>query len=96
MTLPDVTLLQLTVIGSLVAGEASGRDLRERLAALGVKKSGPAFYQMMARLEAAGYVRGWYVATVVSGQPIKERWYKALPPGRKVWRRAAEIVAGVS
>ncbi len=82
-TLPEITHLQFLILGALSGAEQSGRDLRALLASHNVKSSGPAFYQMMARLEAAGLVEGWYEQTVVEGQNIKERRYALLKPGER-------------
>lgn len=77
--LPPVTHLQFLVLEALAEREQSGRDLRALLAGYGVRNSGPAFYQMMGRLEDAGLVEGWYEQQVVAGQNIKERRYRHTP-----------------
>jgi DNA-binding PadR family transcriptional regulator len=79
--LPDITHLQFLVLMILLDGEKSGREVREELAEHGVKKSGPAFYQIMARLEDDKYVKGWYVEKVIDGQRIKERRYEITSAG---------------
>src|SRR5688500_1063257 len=77
MPLPEVTHLQFLVLAVLLdGGELPGRVVREKLAEAGQRKSGPAFYQFMARLEDAGLVEGWYDQKVVDGQIIKERRYR--------------------
>jgi DNA-binding PadR family transcriptional regulator len=75
--------MQFLVLEALDPGERHGRDLRALLAAHRVRSSGPAFYQMMARLEQAGFVDGRYEQTVVHGQTLKERRYRLLRPGRR-------------
>ena len=87
MTVPELTHLQFLVISKLLNGECSGRNLREQLAKSKVKKSGPAFYQMMARLEDANLVEGWYDEKVVEGQMIRERKYKLKGHGRTAYDR---------
>jgi DNA-binding PadR family transcriptional regulator len=87
--LPDLTHLQFLILGSLTEGEQSGREIRARLAEQGVKKSGPAFYQLMARLEDSKYVRGWYDQKVIDGQVIKERRYKITAPGLRALEATA-------
>jgi DNA-binding PadR family transcriptional regulator len=62
----------------------SGRQLRERLKDIGLKRSGPAFYQLMARLEERGYVQGWYKQAVIDGQIIKQRFYNVTSEGFRV------------
>ncbi len=57
-SLPELSHLQFAVLEVLGAAQMSGKDLRTGLSELGLKKSGPAFYQMMARLEEAKFVEG--------------------------------------
>ena len=47
--LPALTHLQYLVLGVLRTDEQPGRVLRQALATYGVRRSGPAFYQLMAR-----------------------------------------------
>ena len=81
--LPSVTHLQFLVLEALDGVEQAGRDLRALLVRHQVRTSGPAFYQMMARLEAASLVEGRYDQKVVGGQLLKERRYRLLPAGRR-------------
>ena len=83
--LPRLTHRQFLVIAALLRGAVRGRELRADLRAAGARQTGPAFYQMMAALEAAGLVAGWYEQQIVDGQIIRERHYKVLPPGKKAW-----------
>jgi hypothetical protein len=81
--LPQITHLQFVVLEALLEDERAGRDLRELLAAYGVRNSAPAFYQMMARLEASGLVGGWYDQKLVGGQNVKERRYRIAKAGER-------------
>jgi len=83
--LPEVTHLQFLVLGILRGGGRSGRALRKTLARHGVRRSGPAFYQMMARLEDARLVAGEYDQKIVDAQIIKERRYTLTPGGESAW-----------
>ena len=83
--IPDITHLQFLVLGLLRRGDRPGRLLRRALARHGVERTGPAFYQMMARLEDAGLVAGEYEQKVVDGQIIKERRYALTPRGDAAW-----------
>jgi DNA-binding PadR family transcriptional regulator len=83
--IPDITHLQFLVLGMLRAGERPGRLVRRALARHGIARTGPAFYQMMARLEDAGLVRGEYDQKIVAGQIIKERRYMLTPRGDAAW-----------
>src|SRR3954449_3032964 len=91
MPVPEITHLQFLVLSSLLDGEQSGRYLREKLEENGERKSGPAFYQMMARLEDGGFVRGHYDQKIVEGQIIKERRYCVVAAGFSACRRAYEF-----
>ena len=83
--IPEVTHLQFLVIGILRGGLRPGRFVRRRLKRHGIERSGPAFYQMMARLEDAGLVSGEYTQDIVDGQIIKERRYALTARGYAAW-----------
>jgi DNA-binding PadR family transcriptional regulator len=83
--IPQITHLQFLVLGLLRQSPRLGREIRLELTRSGVRRSGPAFYQMMARLEDAGLVAGEYDQKVVAGQIIKERRYEVTAPGAAAW-----------
>src|SRR5215207_8035643 len=83
--IPAITHLQFLVLGMLRGGERPGRFLRRALARHGVTRTGPAFYQMMARLEDAGFVEGAYDQRIVEAQMIKERRYTLTQAGEAAW-----------
>jgi len=83
--IPRLSHLQFLVLGALRGRELAGREVRVHLEGFGVHKSGPAFYQLMARLEDAGLVRGRYRQEVVEGQIIRERLYVASADGLRAW-----------
>lgn len=83
--IPEITHLQFLVLGMLRDGAALGRDVRRALARHGARRSGPAFYQMMARLEDAGLVTGEYDQKIIEGQIIKERRYTLTAGGARAW-----------
>ena len=87
-TLPSLTHLQFLVLGVLHTEEQPGRVIRQALATYGVKRSGPAFYQLMARLEKAKLVEGWYEQIAVGDQNVTERRYRITPEGGRLWTRA--------
>ena len=89
--LPELTHLQIAVLGLLGAEPQKGAGIRSHLASLSVHQTGPAFYQMMARLEESGLAEGWYDQKVVAGQIIKERHYRITPAGRRAWREARDF-----
>jgi DNA-binding PadR family transcriptional regulator len=96
MAVPDTTSLQFLVMGTLLHGEESGQSVREELVKHGVRKSGPAFYQLMARMEDDGLVRGRYESYVINGQPIKERRYKLTAHGQRAWEKARDFYMQVA
>lgn len=89
--LPELSHLQIAVLGLLGAEPHRGAGIRSHLGSLSVHQTGPAFYQMMARLEEAGLAEGWYEQKVVAGQIIKERHYRITPAGRRAWREARDF-----
>jgi hypothetical protein len=82
-TLPDITHLQFLVLEALGDGEQLGRELRALLYEHGVRSSGPAFYQMMSRLEDAGLAEGAYDQKLIAGQNVKERRYRLTKTGAR-------------
>ena len=94
-SLPALTHLHYLVLGVLRSGEQPGRVLRQALASYGVRRTAPAFYQLMARLEASKLVEGWYEQVVVGDQSVTERRYRITPEGNKAWGRAREFYAEV-
>ena len=95
MRLPKLSHLQFLVLSVLLSEEHSGRELRARLSEFGVRKSGPAFYQLMARLEDSEFVSGRYEQEIVEGQIIRERVYKIRASGTKAWNECREFQASV-
>jgi hypothetical protein len=83
--LPAITHLQFLVLGAVLNSPQPGRAIRHIIAGFGVRRSGPAFYQMMARLERDGLVEGWYEAITVGDQSVKERRYRIQPKGVRLW-----------
>lgn len=94
--LPRLSHLQFLVLGVLGSGSLIGRTLRDRLADLAVKKSGPGFYQFMARLEESGYVSGEYEERVIDGQRIRERRYELTAEGKGAWETSREFYVTMS
>ena len=93
---PSLTHLQFLVLSRLRLGPSSGRELRQRLEDYAVRKSGPAFYQLMARMEDAGMVKGWYQQEIIDSQIIRERHYKITAQGKTAWHRSTEFYRAAS
>ncbi len=94
--LPEITHLQFLVLSVLLGTEQSGRTIREAIARFGVRRNGPAFYQMMARLEREGLVEGWYEQIAVGDQKVTERRYRILPAGSRLWAKTRSFYDRVS
>jgi DNA-binding PadR family transcriptional regulator len=89
--IPTITHLQFLVLGLLRESEQPGRVIREALAAHGVRRSAPAFYQLMARLERDRLVDGWYEQVSAGDQAVTERRYRLRPAGAKLWAEARDF-----
>ena len=88
LALPPLTHLQFLILGVVRAGDTPGRAVRDALAEYGVRRTAPAFYQVMARLEKARLVEGWYEQIAVGDQNVTERRYRITPEGGRLWTRA--------
>src|SRR5215207_6991029 len=86
--LPELTHLQFLVLGVLRHVEQPGRALRDALSGYGIRRTGPAFYQMMARLEKERLVDGRYEQITVGDQAVTERRYRITAEGKKRWSEA--------
>ena len=81
--LPELTHLQFLVLGILRSADQPGRALRDALAGYGFRRTGPAFYQLMARLEKDRLVDGWYEQITVGDQAVTERHYRLTAEGKR-------------
>ena len=86
--LPALTHLQFLVLGVLRNEELPGRALRHVLAGYGIRRTGPAFYQLMARLEKDRLIDGWYEQITVGDQAVTERRYRISADGKRRWNEA--------
>ena len=86
MDLPELSHLQMLVIEALGARRVSGRELREAMGKLGLKKTAPAFYQLMSRLEEGHFVEGEYEQKLIDRVAIKERFYRLTGTGARAYR----------
>ena len=85
--LPALTGLQFIVIDIIGAKKLRGAEVRDQLKREHkVSKTGPAFYQLMARLEEAKFVEGWYEQEVIDSQIIKQRCYRVTGLGERARR----------
>lgn len=86
--LPALTHLQYLVLGVLRPEPQPGRTLRKALSVYGIRRTGPAFYQLMARMEKDRLVDGWYEQITVGDQAVTERHYKITAEGTRRWNDA--------
>ncbi len=89
--IPRLSHLQFLVVGLLRGRSLPGREIRDRLKVHGVRKSGPAFYQLMSRLEDAGLVEGSYHKEIIDGQIIRERHYTITADATRAWEGSRDF-----
>ncbi len=87
MNLPTLSHLQFVVLECLGTQRVSGRDLRAALRTHQVLKSAPSFYQLMSRLEDAGFVEGEYESRMIGNNAVKERFYRITGDGQKAMQQ---------
>jgi DNA-binding PadR family transcriptional regulator len=94
--LPALTHLQFLVLGVLRNEDLPGRTLRDALSGYGIRRTGPAFYQMMARLEKDRLVDGRYEQITIGDQAVTERRYRITAEGKKRWNEAGAFYEHVA
>ena len=85
--LPPLSHLQFLALGVILSNDEPGRVIRDVVADYGVRRTGAAFYQLMARLERDGFIEGWYEPIVVGDQAVRERRYRITPAGSRAWKQ---------
>jgi DNA-binding PadR family transcriptional regulator len=93
---PTVTHLQFLVLSALQSAELPGREIRQIIGRYGVRRTSAAFYQMMARLERARWVEGWYEQIAVGDQAVTERRYRLKPAGARACEEARAFYGSVA
>jgi DNA-binding PadR family transcriptional regulator len=94
--MPAATHLQYLVLMLLKNGDLPGREIRRILAQYGVRRTGAAFYQMMARLERVRWVEGWYEQIAVGDQAVTERRYRLRAGGARACDEARAFYESVA
>ncbi len=92
---PAISHLQFLALGLLLGGEQAGRSIRAEAARFGVRRTGAAFYQFMARLERDGLAEGWYEQITVGGQLVTERRYRITAAGIRTWKQTRAFYEAV-
>ena len=70
--------------------------IRDVVAEYGVRRTGAAFYQLMARLERDGLIDGWYEPVIVGDQAVRERRYRITADGTRAWRQTRQFYETVA
>lgn len=94
--LPTLSHLQFLALGVLLTNEEPGRVIRDVVASYGVRRTGAAFYQLMARLERDGLLEGWYEPITVGDQVVRERRYRITAAGARAWRQTRAFYEAVA
>ena len=94
--LPPLSHLQFLALGVILSTEEPGRVIRDVVAEFGVRRTGAAFYQLMARLERDGLIEGWYEPVVVGDQSVRERRYRITVAGSRAWRQTRSFYETVA
>jgi len=85
--LPPLSHLQFLALGVVLSNDEPGRVIRDVVADYGVRRTGAAFYQLMARLERDGLIEGWYEPVIVGDQAVRERRYRITAAGSRAWKQ---------
>ena len=85
--LPPLSHLQFLALGVILSNDEPGRVIRDVVADYGVRRTGAAFYQLMARLERDGLIEGWYEPVIVGDQAVRERRYRITAAGSRAWKQ---------
>jgi DNA-binding PadR family transcriptional regulator len=94
--LPPLSHRQFLALGVVLSSEEPGRVIRDVVADYGVRRTGAAFYQLMARLERDGLIDGWYEPIVVGDQTVRERRYRITAAGARAWRQTRAFYESVA
>ncbi len=85
MSLPKISHVQFAILAALIGGPMTGRELRKVLKEEGALRSGPAFYQLMARMEGGKLVKGTDERVEIKGYPVTQKRYRVLAGGRSAF-----------
>lgn len=94
--LPPLSHLQFLALGVILSNDEPGRVIRDVVADYGVRRTGAAFYQLMARLERDALIDGWYEPVVVGDQAVRERRYRITAAGSRAWRQTRSFYETVA
>ena len=94
--LPPLSHLQFLALGVILSNDEPGRVIRDVAADYGVRRTGAAFYQLMARLERDGLIAGWYEPVIIGDQAVRERRYRITAAGSRAWRQTRSFYETVA
>ena len=94
MAVPQITHLQFLVIDAIASlQQASASEIRKQLSEYGLDQKGPKFYQLMGRLEKAGFIESWSQPFDAAGSEVTRTFYKNRPDGKKQKQLVCEFYA---
>ncbi|MEM8549874.1 MAG: PadR family transcriptional regulator [Verrucomicrobiota bacterium] len=89
MNTPTLSHLQFAVLDCIGGREMKGRDLRQRMKdEKGISKAGPAFYQLMGRMEEGGLVKSKVEDIELGENRLKQKIYWITGEGAKAVHRS--------
>jgi DNA-binding PadR family transcriptional regulator len=94
--LPPLSHLQFLTLGVILSSDEPGRVIRDVVADYGVRRTGAAFYQLMARLERDGLIEGRYEPVIIGDQAVRERRYRITAAGSRAWRQTRSFYETVA
>jgi DNA-binding PadR family transcriptional regulator len=94
--LPPLSHLQFLALGVILSNDEPGRVIRDVVADYGVRRTGAAFYQLMARLERDGLIEGCYEPVIVGDQTVRERRYRITAAGSRAWKQTRSFYETVA
>ena len=86
--LPEITHAQFFVLESLMCSPMPGKYLREELELFGWLRTNATFYELTKRLEALGFIEGYYTAKIVGDFAVRERHYEVTVAGIRAYHAA--------
>lgn len=94
--IPNLSHLQAVVLNILLDEEnKSGEEIRQELESV-EPKEGPAFYQLMQRMEKSGYVEGEYKMFSFRGRKARrERFYRLTSKGIEALQHSTKFYSKI-
>src|SRR4029434_6699513 len=94
--LPPLSHLQFLALGVILSSDEPGRVIRDVVADYGVRRTGAAVYQPIARLERDGLTGEWSRPVIGADQTARERRYRITAAGSRAWRQTRSFYETVA